>query len=93
MEPFDGAAYLERCHTRELLAMKARLYRVNGGSAIFGDRSFFCLGDNSGSYGVSLGQIKAELAKREHVPNKMEAKRQRQQQARRRRSCGKSRNR
>lgn len=83
---WDGAAYLKTRHTRVLMKMRESVYRVNGGRYFEysenNDAEVFYDPFNDGRVCVSLAQIKAELATREHVPNKKEAKRIRQQRAR-----------
>lgn len=62
---------LSRIHTRELLAWRDKCYACGGSY------------DPTENHGpeVSIKEIKAELAKREHIPNKKEAKAVRQQKA------------
>lgn len=65
-----GKIDLTKYHTRELLAMLNRS-RKNNGSC--------CIGDSGMGPCISADEIKDELATREHIPNKAEAKKIRQQ--------------
>lgn len=86
---WDGVAYLRTRHTRVLMQMRESAYRVSGYNYA-ADRGktegeiFYDPFDTGQNY-VSLAQIKAELATREHVPNKKEARQLRQQRASNRR--------
>jgi hypothetical protein len=81
---WDGAAYLKTRHTRVLMQMRESAYRVTAYNryALRDDEVFYDPFDSGLNY-VSLAQIKAELATREHVPNKKEARQIRQARARR----------
>jgi beta-N-acetylglucosaminidase len=84
---WDGAAYLRTRHTRVLMKMRESAYRCGGYNyATDEERTdaeiFYDPFDTQLHY-VSLAQIKAELATREHVPNKREARAIRQERARR----------
>jgi hypothetical protein len=82
---WDPVAYLSTRHTRVLMKMRESVYRCGGYNYYeyggFKDEETFYdpLGD--GRNFVSLAQIKAELATREHVPNKKEARKIRQERA------------
>lgn len=62
---FDPVEWLKHQHTRELMNLRVRVYRCNGE---------YDISDNHQGFTVTLGQLKAELATREHIPNKKEAK-------------------
>lgn len=88
MEPWDPVAYLKTQHTRVLMQMRVSAYRCGGYNykydrAMTDEEVFYDPFDSHTNY-VSLAQIKAELATREHVPNKKEARVLRQQRAKRR---------
>jgi hypothetical protein len=84
---WDGAAYLRTRHTRVLMKMRESAYRCSGYNyyeyGLATDDEIFYDPFDSGQFYVSLAQIKAELATREHVPNKKEARQIRQARARR----------
>ncbi len=72
--------YLASLHTRQLLKLRDKAYAVsNAGGLLAPDRMAFV--DVSPTLSVSVADIKGELATRPHVPNKAEAKKQRQQAA------------
>jgi hypothetical protein len=81
---WDGAAYLRTRHTRVLMQMRESAYRCSGRNtyALKDEEVFYDPFDTHLNY-VSLAQIKAELATREHIPNKKEARQLRQARARR----------
>lgn len=81
---WDGAAYLRTRHTRVLMKMRDSAYRCSGRNtyALKDEEVFYDPFDTHLHY-VSLAQIKAELATREHIPNKKEARQIRQALARR----------
>ena len=72
---------LDRMNVHELLALKNRTYRLNGGGIPPGRESDYGL--NLLGYGgwVSLADIKRRLAHRPHVPNKAERRLARQEAA------------
>jgi len=91
---WDPIAYLKGRHTKQLLGLKAELYRHNGGGryihpaqgtekqAAEEDYAYLdVIGDGNSGCVVTLAEIKAELATRPHVPNKQEAKVIRQERA------------
>jgi hypothetical protein len=63
---------LTKKSTRELLDWLRYSYAFNG---------FFSPCDSHSSHGVTTEELKAELAKREHVPNKVEARENRRRAA------------
>mgnify|MGYP003651129237 CR=1 FL=1 len=70
--------YLEKLHTRQLLKLRDRVYRVcNYGLT----RGFQPVYDVTDTLSVRAYEIKRELSKREHIPNKQEAKQIRRQNA------------
>lgn len=79
--PWSPILYLKGLHTRQLMALRRRVYAVNSwaqedkgpGYVIDDDLLRYAINDNPDTT-VSLGQLKRELATREHVPNKIEAK-------------------
>jgi hypothetical protein len=81
---WDGVAYLRTRHTRVLMQMRESAYRCSGRNtyALADEEVFYDPFDTRMHY-VSLAQIKAELTTREHVPNKREARKIRQERARR----------
>ena len=74
MKTWNPTEYLKGLHTRQLLAhlQKCR---------VFHGRYDVLENDYSG-WEVTTEQVKAELATREHIPNKIEAKAIRQERAR-----------
>ncbi len=66
--------------TRQLLAWRDSCYGCGGAVAVDGDKPHY---DEGGSLrnGYTLEEIKAELATREHIPNKKEAAALRRQNA------------
>jgi hypothetical protein len=84
---WDPVAWLKTSHTRVLMKMRERVYRTGGYNYYeYGPTTDEeCLYDpfDTNKNFVSLAQIKAELATREHVPNKKEARAIRQERARR----------
>ena len=91
---WDPIAYLKGRHTKQLLGLKAELYRMNGGgrdiqrtlgteqqASVHDDVYLDVIGEGNSGCIVTLAEIKAELATRPHVPNKHEAKAIRQEQA------------
>lgn len=72
--------YLATLHTRQLLKLRDKAYAVsNAGGLLAPDRMAYV--DVLPTLSVSVGDIKAELATRPHVPNKAEAKKLRQRAA------------
>lgn len=78
------ARSLARFSTRQLLAMRDRLYKLYGGYPRWSDRWESEDMRDTDWNGPSLADIKTELAGREHVPNKLEARKIRQEKAKRR---------
>lgn len=72
MKTFNATLYLEGKHTRQLLDLLQCCRRCGGRYDVL---------DNNSDWFVSISQVKAELAKREHIPNKLEAKKLRQERA------------
>ena len=66
----SNRAYLDRLHTRELLDYLKQSRKYNGSYSA------------NGVHYHSTEEIKAVLATREHIPNKVERKQARQEQAR-----------
>lgn len=83
-------ARLPQMSTARLLALRDKCYRVNGGTIPADRQDDYGVYVYDGAPGgmVSLAQIKAELAKREHVPNKLERQATRRAKAQRSRSRG-----
>lgn len=69
---FDAEGYLKARDTRDLMGLRAQCYKFPHGMD---------LTDYGGGMVITLAQVNAELATREHVPNKAEAKKLRQQLA------------
>lgn len=69
---FDSVAYLKSCATRQLLAIRDRCYALS---------CSYNVNDGYGNACVTLDEVKAVLATREHVPNKAEGKAARRQRA------------
>jgi len=65
---FDPVEYLKGLHTKQLMNLRKAAHAHNGKTYI----------DYIQGSEVTIDQIKAELAKREHVPNKIETKAARQ---------------
>jgi hypothetical protein len=88
---WDPIAYLKGRHTKQLLGLKAELYRMNGGGRVAraidatqaSEEDYYLdvIGEGNSGCIVTLAEIKAELATRPHVPNKQEAKVIRQERA------------
>lgn len=74
---FDVKKYLHSKHTRELLQLRDACYAMPHG---------YDVTDNDGGRYIYLSDVLAELATREHIPNKAEAKIIRQQRAKHNRS-------
>jgi hypothetical protein len=73
--------YLEKLHTRQLLKLRDSVYRV----CDYGlSRGFQPVYDVTDTLSVRAYEIKRELSKREHIPNKAEAKKIRQEKAKKR---------
>jgi hypothetical protein len=70
--------YLEKLHTRQLLALLARMRHVCGFSIPNEWSPVYHITDN---LSVRMWEVKQELSKREHIPNKAEAKKIRQAKA------------
>jgi len=70
--------YLEGLHTRQLLNLRKTAYAVSNYGRYSDQKASVIV---TPLLAVTLDQIKAELSKREHVPNKTEAKRIRQEKA------------
>lgn len=89
--PWSPILYLKGLHTRQLMALRRRVYAVNSwaredkGPGFYrdDDELHYLVNDNPQT-AITLGQLKRELATREHVPNKQEAKAIRQAKARNR---------
>ena len=64
-EVWNPVEYLKRCHTRVLMKYRDKCYKLNG---------YYDILENNSACVVTEDQIRAELATREHVPNKKEAK-------------------
>lgn len=76
--------YLEQRHTKEILNMRKSIYRRS--FRAFDEKNQKIIQYNNGTiamYGftISLTEINFVLAKRPHIPNKIEAKAIRQQRA------------
>lgn len=79
--PWSPIRYLQGLHTRQLMALRKRLYAVNSwaqyskgpGYYVEDDKLTYAINDNPATE-ITLGQLKRELAGRPHVPNKAEAK-------------------
>ena len=69
---WNPVKYLKTLRTRQLLDL-LKSCRIHG---------FWDVLDNHSDHVVTLDQLKAELATREHIPNKKEAKALRQERAR-----------
>jgi hypothetical protein len=79
---WEPVAYLRTRHTHVLMKMRESAYRCSGRNtyALKDEEVFYDPFDTRLHY-VSLAQIKAELATREHIPNKKEARKIRQERA------------
>jgi hypothetical protein len=73
--------YLEKLHTRQLLKLRDRVYRVCNYGLTHGFQPVY---DVTDTLSVRAYEIKRELSKREHIPNKAEAKKIRQEKAKKR---------
>ena len=73
---WNAREYLNSLHTKQLLKLLDSCRAVGGEYSVFYPRDTI----------VTTEQIKAELAAREHVPNKIEAKALRQQTAKEKRN-------
>jgi hypothetical protein len=73
--------YLEKLHTRQLLKLRDRVYRVCNFNGNLPLNPFVNVTD---SLTVRVSEIRRELSKREHIPNKAEAKKIRQEKAKKR---------
>lgn len=79
--PWSPILYLKGLHTRQLMALRKRVYAVNQalqfvkgpGYTVEDDELYYRINDDTKTV-ITLGQLKRELAAREHVPNKIEAK-------------------
>ncbi len=69
---WDPVAYLKAQHTRALLEIRRQCYAFD-----YDQTSI----DDFGACVVTIDQVKAELATREHIPNKAEAKEIRRKKA------------
>jgi hypothetical protein len=92
---WDPIAYLKGLHTKQLMNLRKSLHAVNtwaqedkSKNYRYSDEEIILLiNDESCNHQViNLKQLKDELATREHVPNKQEAKLIRQQKAKAQRS-------
>lgn len=100
MAEWNPEEWLAKQHTKVLLDIKQQIYRVYGGGrrlqatkgtdqeAYEEEYSAYnpLSGYSGGTTFVTMAQVKAELAKRPHVPNKAEAKVIRQQRAKEQRN-------
>ncbi len=90
MNEFNAQEYLKKLHTKQLLNLRDKIYKVKP------DPKFICsteeetldnqygkydVSDSFKNWYVSMPEVKAELKTREHVPNSAEAKEIRQQKA------------
>lgn len=66
-----GLDLLARMGVRDLMALRDQCYRVNRGRIYDEDQQGVNIWSKYGPW-VSMAEIKAELAKRPHVPNKVE---------------------
>jgi hypothetical protein len=73
--------YLEKLYTRQLLKLRDRAYRVCNFNGNLPRNPFVNVTD---SLTVRVSEIRRELSKREHIPNKAEAKKIRQEKAKKR---------
>jgi hypothetical protein len=78
---FDPIAYLKGRHTKQLLNLRDSIHAVNGwakdesGNYKYPSTEIVIhVGEKYENKIVNLAQVKAELATREHIPNKAEAK-------------------
>lgn len=72
---FDYENYLKTLHTKELLDLLQSARECNGAYNPFYDDGYAL----EGSKWYTIDEIKSELSTREHIPNKAEAKRIRQE--------------
>ncbi|HET8688688.1 MAG TPA: hypothetical protein VFM18_18895 [Methanosarcina sp.] len=72
MAEWNPAEYLKTLHTRQLMAIRQKCHKFNG---------YYDICENNSPCVVTISQVKAELATREHVPNKHEARKIRQAKA------------
>ncbi|QBQ74822.1 hypothetical protein BcepSauron_442 [Burkholderia phage BcepSauron] len=80
---WDPVAWLKTQHTRVLMKMRVGVYRCTGHNRYdIPDEELYYDPFDGGLRYITLAQLKAELATREHVPNKKEARAIRQQRAR-----------
>ena len=70
--PQPPYALVENLSTRQLMSLLRRTYRTNG---------WYSPIDGNSPFGYTTEEIKAELATREHVPNKAEGRALRRQAA------------
>lgn len=70
--------YLEKLYTRQLLKLRDRAYRVCNFNGNLPRNPFVNVTDY---LTVRVSEIRRELSKREHIPNKQEAKQIRRQNA------------
>jgi hypothetical protein len=90
MNEWDPIAYLKGRHTKQLMNLREQIYAVNNecGDLPEAQHMTYNVGEKHEQRLVTLNQVKAELATREHVPNKQEAKRIRQDRAHTNRNPG-----
>lgn len=69
--------YLKTLHTKELLGLLQSARKCGGGYNLFYDSGYAF----EGSKWYTIDEIKEELATREHVPNKSERRKIRQEKA------------
>ena len=78
---WNPTEYLSKLHTKVLMNLKQSCYRVNGGGKYNTPEHEMVYNTSGHGNAVNLAQIKAELAKREHIPTKLEAKEIRKRRA------------
>jgi hypothetical protein len=78
MQQETAQTYLETLHTRQLLKLRDQVYRVCHYAITHGYEPVYHISDNLSVRGY---EVRRELSKREHIPNKQETKQIRQQNA------------
>lgn len=87
---WDPIAYLKGRHTKQLMKLREQIYAVNNECGDLPEAKHLTInvGEKHEDHYVSIAQVKTELATREHVPNKQEAKVLRQERAHTNRNFG-----
>ena len=73
---FNTVEYLKSCHTKQLLNLRRKFYKIHGWARVDtgpgfnypDDELLFSIGESQCTMNINFAQLKTELATREHIP-------------------------